>query len=94
MKFIPGPDFDEIAAEAAKEGLREVARDGARISGLNVPDDSGHFRRSVKVFEDKRGVGWESDDAGAVAIEYGAVQAPAQAPIRRAATQVGKFEPR
>lgn len=94
-RFIPGPSFHEIAEAAAHEGLLEVAAEGARRTRLAIDDDTGHYRRSVTVFDHSRGVGWQSDDAGAVAIEYGAVQAPAQAPIRRGASDVGgKFEPR
>lgn len=94
-RFEPGPRFDESVQLAAQAGLEEVAEEGARRTRLAVDDDTGHYRRSVTVFDDSRGVGWQSDDAGAVAIEYGAVQAPAQAPIRRGASDVGgKFEPR
>lgn len=93
-RFIPGPSLDEIAEAAAHAKLLEVAESGAWESGLMIRDDSGHYRRTIEVFDDGRGVGWQSGDAGAVAIEYGAIQAPAQAPIRRGATKVGKFKPR
>lgn len=94
-KFVPGPSFDAIAQRAAQAGLAAVAEDGARRTRLAIHHDTGHYARSVSVFHDSRGTGWQTNDAGAVAIEYGAVQAPAQAPIRRGASDVGgKFEPR
>lgn len=94
-RFEPGRKFDELAQRAAQAGLEEVAEEGARRTRLAIHHDTGHYARSVSVFHDSRGTGWQTNDAGAVPIEYGSIHTAPQAPMRRGATEVrGKFIPR
>ncbi len=93
-RFVPSPIFDPVAQEAARAHRMRLAEEivaGARRSNN---DDTGHYDRSLHTFDDKRGIGAQTDDVGGHVIEYGSIHHEPQAPMRTAAANAGRFDPR
>ena len=93
-RFVPAPNLDDILADATKHDRAEVAVEIRDLTGENVDTDTGAYRDSLRVFDDDRGVGTETTDFAGHIIEWGSRFVDPQAPMRRAADTVGKFEER
>ena len=92
-KFLPAVGFAAVVNETVRPQRRAVAEKivvGARRANT---DDTGHYDRSLHTFDDERGIGAETDDVGGHVIEYGSIHNIAQAPLRTAAANVGRFDP-
>lgn len=93
-RFVPAPNLQDILEDVTKRDRAKVSvkmRDGA---ARNVNTDSGFYEESLRVFDDSRGVGAETTDFAGHIIEWGSVSRSPQAPIRRAAADLGRFEPK
>ena len=91
-RFVPAPNLDDILEDATKNGRAEVAVEIRDLTAANVDTDTGDYERSLRVFDDNRGVGTETTDFAGHIIEWGSRYVDPQAPMRRAADTVGKFE--
>ena len=60
----------------------------------DVHTDTGGYARSLRVFDDQRGVGAETTDFAGHIIEWGSSRQSPQAPLRHAADAAGRFEER
>ena len=92
-RFAPSPALDAIAQDATRPQRLATAQRivvGARSANT---DDTGNYDRSLHTFDDRRGVGAQTDDIFGHGIEYGSINTPAQAPIRTAAANAGRFDP-
>lgn len=93
-RFVPAANLDVILEDATKNDRAEVAVDVVDGAKRNVHTDTGGYAKSLRVFDDDRGVGVDAHDVAAHIIEFGSINNAPQAPIRRAAAEHGKFEPR
>lgn len=94
-RFVPAANLDVILEDATKNDRAEVAVDVVDGAKRNVHTDTGGYAKSLRVFDDDRGVGAETTDFAGHIIEYGSINNAAQSPIRKAASEAGKkFEPR
>jgi hypothetical protein len=89
MVYVPNPDFvEELIKEpevvAAREGFAADALLGAQGVALAI-SDSGDYLNSL--YQDGAEIG--STDPGAVPIEYGSINNPPFAPLRRGVDGTG-----
>jgi len=94
-RFDASPFLNGLLAEVSTPGRMKVAQAIVEDAQDVWPNDSGDYDRSIDVFTygDGTGVGAEATDPGAIPIEYGSDDTPAQAPMRTAAARHGRFEP-
>lgn len=93
-RFVPGPNFAQVADDAAEPGLVKVAGKITAGAARNVSTDTGYYADSLRVEVDNRGVVAETTDFAGHIIEWGSIDHPPQAPIRSAASELGRFEPK
>lgn len=93
-KFMPSVDLEQILADAAEPGLIDAAAQIVVKAKANVYYDTGGYRRSLRVVSDRRGVVAETTDFAGHIIEWGSQNNTPQAPLRKAAADVGKFTPK
>lgn len=93
-RFEPAPDLEQILADETKAGRAEVALDVIDGAKRSVHALTGHYARSLRVFDDRRGIGAETTDVAGHIIEWGSSRQAPQAPLRTGASMAGKFEPR
>lgn len=92
-RFTPSPMFDEITQDVTRpQRLATAHRIVAGARSANT-DDTGHYDQSLHTFSDRRGIGAQTDDIFGHGIEYGSINNPAQAPLRTAAANAGRFDP-
>jgi hypothetical protein len=93
-RFVPGPAFYVEALKATEPARRQLSKkviDGAKAT---VNDDTGNYAESLRVFDDRRGIGAETTDIFGHGIEYGSINNDPQAPLRTGAMAAGRFEPK
>ena len=90
----PAPNLDTILADATKVERADVAAGIIRDARRYVHTDTGGYARSLRVFDDQRGVGAETTDFAGHIIEWGSSRQSPQAPLRHAADAAGRFEER
>lgn len=91
-RFVPVVGFDAVVQEAVRPQRIATAEKvvvGARQANT---DDTGHYDRSLHTFDDRRGIGAQTDDVAGHIIEWGSVNNEPQAPMRTAAANAGRFE--
>ncbi len=93
-RFQPAPNLDTILADATKVERAGVAAGIIRDARGDVHTDTGGYARSLRVFDDQRGVGAETTDFAGHIIEWGSSRQSPQAPLRHAADAAGRFEER
>ena|GEM_PF-4593184 len=93
-RFQPAPNLDTILADATKVERAGVAAGIIRDARDDVHTDTGGYARSLRVFDDQRGVGAETTDFAGHIIEWGSSRQSPQAPLRHAADAAGRFEER
>ena len=93
-RFQPAPNLDAILADATKVERAGVAAGIIRDARRSVHTDTGGYARSLRVFDDQRGVGAETTDFAGHIIEWGSSRQSPQAPLRHAADAAGRFEER
>lgn len=93
-RFAPAPNLQEILEDASKGGRAKVAAKIRDKAKTNVRTDTGGYAKSLRVFDDRRGVGTETTDYAGHIIEWGSMHVEPQAPLRRAAADSGRFEPK
>ncbi len=93
-RFQPAPNLDAILADATKVERAGLAVGIIRDARRYVHTDTGGYARSLRVFDDQRGVGAETTDFAGHIIEWGSSRQSPQAPLRHAADAAGRFEER
>lgn len=93
-RFVPAANLDVVLEHATHDDRLKVAEHMAIDARHNVNPNTGHYAEEVQTFDDDRGVGVDAHDVAAHIIEFGSINNAPQAPIRRAAAEHGKFEPR
>lgn len=93
-RFVPSPAFDPIVQAAVKADKLRVAGEIVDVARESNNDDTGYYDDSLRVFDDRRGVGGETTDFAGHIIEYGDIHQPAQAPLRTGAEAAGRFDER
>jgi len=93
-RFQPAPNLDTILADATKVERAGLAVGIIRDARRYVHTDTGGYARSLRVFDDQRGVGAETTDFAGHIIEWGSSRQSPQAPLRHAADAAGRFEER
>lgn len=93
-RFQPAASFDELVAAAAEPGYVDVAGKVVKIARRSNNDDTGGYDKSLRVTVDDRGVVAETTDYAGHIIEWGKEGQAPQAPIRKGATDAGRFEPK
>lgn len=94
-RFVPSPDAAASAQRDLVDALRKASGEMAQRAAVKVPRRTGRYARSLRVFNDDRGIGVESTDVAGHIIESGSVNNPAYAPLRQAASETAsRFEPR
>lgn len=94
MTFIPAADFDKLAQADVRGELDKVAAKIAERAGQIAPVGTGGYQGSLRSTSDDRGVVAETTDVAGHIIESGSVNNPAYAPLRSAAAELAKFEPK
>lgn len=93
-RFQPAPNLDTILADATKAERAGLAVGIIRDASRYVHTDTGAYARSLRVFDDQRGIGAETTDFAGHIIEWGSSRQSPQAPLRHAADAAGRFEER
>jgi hypothetical protein len=89
VTFEPGWE-DEILRQPGVRALRgQTADDYARLAAVLGPHGSEHYARSVHARQDGEQTRVVTDDIAGHLIEWGSVNNPAYAPLRRAADALG-----
>lgn len=91
MAFVPNPAFiaeierdPQVVAHVLK-----VASEGATLTREAAPEHTGHYRRSIDVERTATGARVFSTDIAANLIEFGSVNNPPYAPLRKGAELSG-----
>lgn len=92
-RYVPAADLDDVLLEASTDGRAETAIEIRERAKARAAYRTGHYRRSIRVDVERGDVTVGSDDFAAHIIEWGGVNAAAQAIIRSAAADVGRFVP-
>jgi hypothetical protein len=89
--FVPDPNFEREIAEQAEyqSGLSELAGPVAETIKALAPIREGDFRDSIAVEIEGAEVRLGSSDFAAHLIEWGSVNNPPYAPIRRGVSAAG-----
>lgn len=90
--FKPAPDFNRIAVNDVMSGLVQVGERIADRAGQIVPVRTGFYREHLDVIREDGFVVVASHDPGGVVIESGSSTQAPMAPLRRAASEIAKFE--
>lgn len=93
-RFVPAANLDVVLDHATHDDRLKVAEHMAIDARHNVNPDTGGYARSLRVFDDQRGVGAETTDFAGHIIEWGSSRQSPQAPLRHAADAAGRFEER
>jgi hypothetical protein len=92
--FIPSPNIDGVLAAAIEADLVKAGRTIISNAADVWPNDTGHYDQSLRVKVDERGVVVQTDDPAGHIIEWGSARHQPQAPLRTAAADAGRFEPK
>ena len=92
-RFEPAANLNEILDDVTAKDRAGAAKLITKKAGQNVDTDSGHYARTLRVTVDDRGVVAEAMDIAGHIIEWGSIHHPPQSPMRRAAADVGRFDP-
>lgn len=92
-RFVPATDLDRVLTEASVDGRVDLAEQVKERAQARARYRTGHYRNSISVNVESDKVTVGSDDFAAHIIEWGSINAPAQAVIRSAAADMGRFEP-
>ena len=92
-EFIPDPDLDrELRRQAEMIAARmDAAEQVVRATKDVAPVNSGQYVDRLRAVTDGADVRAESYDPAAHLVEFGSINNPAYAPLRRGAQQVGDF---
>ena len=88
------PELPDLIDEGKGVERAGVAAGIIRDARGDVHTDTGGYARSLRVFDDQRGVGAETTDFAGHIIEWGSSRQSPQAPLRHAADAAGRFEER
>lgn len=90
-RFVPNRNFQrELERDLAyKHGLKEKADDAAEAAKSFAPVLTGAYRDSIKVTEENGEVYVSATDFKANWIEFGSINNPKSAPLRRGAQAAG-----
>jgi hypothetical protein len=90
-KFIPNRNFQkQLVREAAyQRGLMNKAEDAAQAAKSFAPVRTGAYRDSIKAHRDAEDVYVSAFDFKANWIEFGSVNNPPSAPLRRGVAAAG-----
>lgn len=89
------PIFNAAALEQLKhtaeyrQGMAQIAEDLAQNVRDQAPQRSGHYRSSIKTFDTGTQQGVAAHDVAAHLIEFGSVNNPPYAPLRRGIRAAG-----
>jgi hypothetical protein len=94
-RFMKAPNAEQVVGEALEDPLKRRAQAIVDNAQRRIPKRTGRLARSLRVTVDDQGVVAESSSSFFHLIESGSVNNnPPPAPLRTAASDAGRFEPK
>ena len=94
MSFVEDPDFEKKLrrSRTLRAVLLQEAEETARLAKMISPRNTSYFVERVEAQKDADGVRVTSTDPFAHLVEFGSINNPAYAPLRRAADARLEFD--